>query len=990
MAITFEGAGSLVSSNTNAETVTIPWPSGYSPVDNDVAVVVAVGRHAGPSSVACPTPSAGSNFTVVATSFFNAGSSDLETTVFYKVLDGTETTASFTNNATFSTTGNGVGYAMAIFRGLSDVNPIDTAAVTSSSAAATTWTPTGITTTQYGALVLSIVGSADDNSLGLDSGNEQGFTARMSGASYNITPYTNDAAIGMASKVLTSTATVTMPTWRQNQNGSDSWAGMSFALRPGFEVSGGAVGSGSADRAALIQQNTATGAAVGSGSVVSDISVLFSRTALGEATVVGDVDIKLATKRTADGAAYGDGTLNATWYPNAGITPMTIDESEVPGPAKIESLPALTPNTIDGSSPPPGPILPQLFPGNPPPFNPGDPLPIRPPYTPYIYATLDDGTQLTNAFNVSWTDPLNGTGAGQLSIPADDPLVPSLTPGTRVRCWIYGVAAFTFIIENAPETVMVSQQEELGEIVRIQGRGWVAEYGAARIYPWGGVTHPLNPQQRIWSFATPNFPNTNGWTTPFSQGEQRYVSPPRNVQKQRNALVGETLKDASNQVILDAYGYRMPGENSSVYTETIDWPAPMDWQVPAAHWIWGQEDSNVVGYNYFRSNFTIGERLTVTIAASADNFYTLFLDGIPVMGNADNHLCWQEWKYTEATLEPGTYTLGAIVVNVPLDPDNPTPDINPAALICAVYERDSMNRVGNLIWRSDGDLTQGYPLPPLDPQRYDWRCLAYPAVQPGWTVGQIVRDMLDEAQARTNMLDHTLAFTANSDSDGNTWNGIEGGGSYIPGFSMAIGTTILDALNSLVDQGWIDFRIRAGTPELQIWNQGGAGGNTGVVFTEGVNVASLSVRQAQYYFDKLLVKWSGGFVEIGSNGREGYATVNAQDKEEAIRRGNVILQDIQNPDPAVLLEVEPIVGSQPYLDFSVGDYVTVTGIGLLRVMAITVDQDDMGYPSVSVELNKRWPATERAEYNLLQSLGKGSTGIKSDPMVVGLPMKIVT
>lgn len=835
--------------------------------------------------------------------------------------------------------------------------------------------------------------------------------------------------------------------------------------------------------AAETLEYNAKGYAYGSGSAVKVIRK--SRTASGSAVSVGDVDIKLTTKREADGEAFGDGTLNATWYPNAGITPMTIDGSEVLGPQEILSVPGLTPATIDGSTPPTGPILPELFAGNPPPFNPGDPLPVRPAYVPYIYATFDNGVQITNAFDVSWTDPLNGSGAGRLSLPADDPQVSLLVPGCRIRCWIYGTPAFTFIVENAPETIEVSQQEEFGEIIRVEGRGWVAELDSARIYPWGGVNHPLNPQQRIWSFASSNYPNLNGWGSPVSQGEQRYVLPPRNVVKERKAIVGEVLKDPLGQVILDKYGDRVPGPNSSVYTETIPWPAPMDWQVPAAHWIWGQAASEVEGYNYFRTTFTLSDRKAVRIAATADNLYTVYLDGIPVMGDSENHWCWQEWKFIDATLDAGTYTLAAVVINVPLSspvqlppypnipnhvwiydtttqnwvlvkiggeslvgqppglfvggfdrvvdggavvdgiyiPDgtfgppfggpmyarlvsistawlNPAYDgtpiggpasSNPAGFIAAVYNVDSLNRLSNIYTRTDGDLLRGFPLPPLETTRVPWRSLAYPALQPGWSVGQIVRDILDEAQARSNVTDVTLGFTNNSDSDGDSWQGVQGGGSYIPGFSMAIGTSLFDALNSLVDQGWIDYRMKAGVPQLQVWNQGSAGGSSGVTFTEGVNISSMSVKASPYIYDRLLVKWSGGFVNVGSNGREGYVTVNAQDEDEAIRRGNVILQDIQNPDPAILIEVEPIVGSQPYLDFEVGDYVNVTGYGSLRVLAMSVTQNDMGYPIVNVELNKRWPSTQRAEYNLLQTLGEGAVGkIKSDPMVVGLPARIVT
>lgn len=97
-------------------------------------------------------------------------------------------------------------------------------------AGGTTWTPTGLTTSTSGAMVLSLVGTFFDKRLTMQTA--QGFTARADGAAWSST-LGGDACTALAEKLVTPAGAVTCPTWQMNNTPvAMPWAGMTIALRP--------------------------------------------------------------------------------------------------------------------------------------------------------------------------------------------------------------------------------------------------------------------------------------------------------------------------------------------------------------------------------------------------------------------------------------------------------------------------------------------------------------------------------------------------------------------------------------------------------------------------------------------------------------------------------------------------------------------------------------------------------------------------------------
>lgn len=321
VSITYVGAGVRAETGTAGATLNPALPSGWA--DGDLGVLVVSNRAA--SEIA---PSVSGWDLVAGPVFAEGGTNDLRLYVFTRLLQSGDSAPA----VTWATGGNMMIAAVAAYRDVDSTTPLDVAVVESQqTSTATTWTPTGLTTTTALAWVVSIVSTPDDNNLDLDSGNEQGFTGRMTGDAYDSTSG-NDASLGLADKEIATAGSVTCPTWRQTVNGSDRWAGVTLALRP-MSASGGGSVSGVASGVASAASGTAsalrsvegaatsatggtTGAAVGTvtpgtGEVTGTASGVAGPTT-GAVTGVRSVSSSAAGSAAALGAATGDRSVTGT------------------------------------------------------------------------------------------------------------------------------------------------------------------------------------------------------------------------------------------------------------------------------------------------------------------------------------------------------------------------------------------------------------------------------------------------------------------------------------------------------------------------------------------------------------------------------------------------------------------------------------------------------------------------------------------------------
>jgi hypothetical protein len=234
VAISFIGAGAQTVGTTSGGAVASSWPTGYSAVTGDLALLIVAGR---PTNTTEPSAPAG--WAKKHSRLQEVGTNDLCVVLFYRVLQSGDSAPSVTCPAAWSGNAGGLSTQIAVYRGVDTTTPFDAAGATGidqieSFSAFTTWTPQSVTTETNGAWALSIVASADDNALSLTTAN--GYSARMSGASYDTTSG-GDHAVALADKeIVTAGSSGATPTWTQTAVGADAWVSIHTSLRPAAEA----------------------------------------------------------------------------------------------------------------------------------------------------------------------------------------------------------------------------------------------------------------------------------------------------------------------------------------------------------------------------------------------------------------------------------------------------------------------------------------------------------------------------------------------------------------------------------------------------------------------------------------------------------------------------------------------------------------------------------------------------------------------------------
>ena len=556
-------------------------------------------------------------------------------------------------------------------------------------------------------------------------------------------------------------------------------------------------------------------------------------------------------------------------------------------------------------------------------------------------------SDLTTQQGVRFQDVFNDVGSGALQLQLDDPDVALVKPGTEVRCFMFDEVVYTWAILSKPRIVLHSEGEEAAQRLDVAGRGRSSRLEKAKVYPPKGPLNPVNAQHRLYSFASIDFPNFDGWGSALEIWAANVVNPMRAQFVEYTSTAG-----GIEEVV-----------------ETVITPAPIGWPIDEAYWIWSQDDTFEVGTSYFRREFTLTSETNVGFFVTGDNYYTLYLDGTPIVGELVNMHCWQEYKRIDMNLPPGTYTLAAICINS----EWPSEYLNPAGFLMAAVRLDN----------------EGKPIPAAEGGNIvvsdaSWSSLAYPGQEPGWTPGQILIDAIGETQARGVVTGFSYDFTATTDSLGNPW-------PNVPGFAVAIGGSVMDILNGLVDQGWIDWRVKPGGQVLQMFNQRAIATNSGVTYQATGVLATQNIRSQDFVpqidvINQYLVKWTYGYFEIEDAASkaewgvyEGFMTVDAPTLENALQQANAMLVENATPLHAIVCEIDPLGDADtPYWTYGTGENVQVVdadgNLAWKQVQSITVNQNELGRPEIALELEARLQQRQREDYELLAGLGRVLTG----------------
>lgn len=585
---------------------------------------------------------------------------------------------------------------------------------------------------------------------------------------------------------------------------------------------------------------------------------------------------------------------------------------------------------------------------------------------------------LDNAFDVSFMDEFSGYGWGEISLQLDDAGAVECRRGRFVQILSDVQPVFSFKIEGAPKYQQIDEGEESHQFLSISGRGWGCVFEEAIVYPEVAELTMLDYSYRLFSFASFYFANLDTWG--LSQVMYEYFDGLTAGTGRVEGVVDpgpdpDTDSDDELKLYPSPIGFPWPNAYHNG-----DGSAPTPTYSPT-YWIIGNgasEDS--VGYHFFRGYFTLAGEQEVKFLATADNLFTLFLSGVPILGETDDTLMWLGWKEVTLVLPAGFYVVAAAVQNVDADITYNPGGFLFNAIATAVYPGEIETSLTLNLLSSDGGWDSTF-------SATEW---------PGWTVGQILEQLRFEAVTRGAILQfNAYTFTDTQDSEGEDWNTKDPDTTtmFIPTFSCRIGQTMGQVLSQLVDEGWLEWHFKPDTLSLDGFSPGTAGDITGVIFAPAVNIVGLERGETKPYANSLLVQWAKGFVTVdnpteiaayGSRVEDIYST-DAATQVEAERQGRIELyRRIVSAQAAVLMAIEPTSSFDcPYEGFKTGDYVSIpqidgTGTDLVQVLSITMQADELGYARWSTEVNERWRAPEREHVDLLRSIGGKSYGTPTD------------
>lgn len=521
-------------------------------------------------------------------------------------------------------------------------------------------------------------------------------------------------------------------------------------------------------------------------------------------------------------------------------------------------------------------------------------------------------------------EEIKNVGGGSVAVLANDPSIvenPALLEYQNVVKVKHDGKVTGAFLIQNQESVTVSAGEHADEAYLLSGEGLRAWFRMAQVYPLGGLEVD-SPDSRRFSYTTPR----GTW-----YDVARWVTP-----------------SAIQQ-------YNMDPNDGPFGTAPAQWP-----DIPSAKWIWGQAGTGnaAAGMNYFRYEFSTqaGQSSKHSLFAAARSSMTVYLDGEQIMQTeADD---WFSTMRSDFTLKPGAHVLAVAAK---------ADDGHPAGLIAALF-RD------NILLTATGaeDAT-------------NWKVNAYPTQAPGWTVGEIILTLLDEAQDRGVLFPGWLTptFTEKEDSYGNAW------GTSLD-WVFDTGTELIDVIAQMEEVG-VDLWIDPDTYELHMAGTRGADksvqSNTAepVALRIGKNLSRAEQRGKSELKNTLSVKTdSGWFVQqdsatasVSKYGRvEGLLSTNLN-PELSRQVSKVVFEQKALPWTASTYSLVPVAGAVPYEDFEVGDWVLAPNksgvLERVRVLSLSISESSpTGSASYAIEFGTIAEDMEDRFNRWLRGLNKGS------------------
>lgn len=507
-------------------------------------------------------------------------------------------------------------------------------------------------------------------------------------------------------------------------------------------------------------------------------------------------------------------------------------------------------------------------------------------------------------------EELRNHGAGSFTILRNDPKIvadPSLLDYRNiVKIRVNGLVQGGFVIQTK-KAVIVGAGETADQAWAISGEGLRSWFQDAVVYPSQGL-QPGSVETRYFNFASERgtWYNASQWTEPVRLGKVR--DPITHW-----AQIGS------------------PGE----------WP-----DVPQAWWVWSRgKDSNGYmpkGFSYFRNEFDISSAGSYSLFFAVDDAAELYVDGELVL-TTDAHASFATTRY-DMDLAAGSHIIAFKAFNS-------TVTGGPAGLIAAFM------KVGDPTSPTAASLVS------YTGQTGAWKALDYPAVEPGWSPGEILLKLLAEANTRGVRFPKniTTTFTATKDSAGFDWD------APVP-WSFGLGSTYEEVLESLEELS-CDVFLDPADLKLYAWNKRGVDHSTEreleafpIIFRKGFNLQEADETGQASITNSLVLKTADGWREVDdtSSSQTKYGVIESQmatplNYASSKKLTDEVFRQRALPETSATYVVIPTPNMIPFVDFNVGDWVSAPDAsGALvkrRVVSIAVTESNTGTPVFAIEFD---------------------------------------
>lgn len=451
------------------------------------------------------------------------------------------------------------------------------------------------------------------------------------------------------------------------------------------------------------------------------------------------------------------------------------------------------------------------------------------------------------SFSRSFTDAYNDTGSGSFAIDNLDPEWSKLVLDRLVNFKVYGNKAFTMLIESLNK-VAIDEGEEYAQITVASGRGHLALWESAVLYPSRGVNSLPIEEDLVFNWTSLDY-NDSGWGY------------------------------AKEIVRQDKSMWQTWGKFFDLSADPQNWhETPGD---TGAYWIWHKSGTQTwakPGTCYFRKFFNVPSGVTqIAVYYAMDNRGKIYIDGIPYAEQDAEGPTFQT-KYVTVDVTPGPHLISIEATNDPL-PGASTQPPPPVPVTYTVVSGDTLWGIAKrfygsgLQWRQIYDANQAQIQAdamsaglwnPYDPGHWifpgqvftipginqpaasfpvynpagliasiytftadgpttllahtdrTWKVVGYPASPPGMTPGQVMRLVQRKAKDRGSPLGSwNLKFTDKVDSSGKAW-------PVVADIASKVGTNYLTFFQELCVT-YVDIWAAPGTKDLYAWNKGTRG-----------------------------------------------------------------------------------------------------------------------------------------------------------------------